>query len=131
MLGWACPVRLICPMPWPWHIPTAMARDANAAAERLGLPHRLKPEDIDADESFIAPGYGLPSPAGREALTLLATTEAILTDPTYSAKALAGLISDVRAKRYPPGAALVFIHTGGVPAIFADPAGVLPEPASA
>jgi 1-aminocyclopropane-1-carboxylate deaminase/D-cysteine desulfhydrase-like pyridoxal-dependent ACC family enzyme len=131
LLGWKCPVRLICPMPWPWHIPTAMARDANAAAERLGLPHRLKPEDIDADESFIAPGYGLPSPAGREALALLATTEAILTDPTYSAKALAGLIADVRAKKYPPGAALVFIHTGGVPAIFADPAGVLPEPGAA
>lgn len=131
LLGLPCPARLICPMPWPWHIPTAMARDANAAAERLGLPHRLKPEDIDADESFIAPGYGLPSDAGREALTLLATTEAILLDPTYSAKAMAGLIADVRAKRYPPGSVLVFIHTGGVPAIFADPAGVLPIPGPA
>jgi len=131
LLGLPCPARLICPMPWPWHIPTAMARDANAAAERLGLPHRLTPADIDADESFIAPGYGLPSAAGREALTLLATTEAILLDPTYSAKAMAGLIADVRAKRYPPGSVLVFIHTGGVPAIFADPAGVLPIPGPA
>jgi len=69
--------------------------------------------------------------AGREALTLLATTEAILLDPTYSAKAMAGLIADVRAKRYPPGSVLVFIHTGGVPAIFADPAGVLPIPGPA
>lgn len=131
LLGWTCPVRLICPMPWPWHIPTAMACDANAAAERLGIPHRLTPEDIDADESFIAPGYGLPSPAGREALALLATHEAILLDPTYTAKAMAGLIADVRAKKYPPGSVLVFIHTGGVPAIFADPAGVLPEAATA
>jgi 1-aminocyclopropane-1-carboxylate deaminase/D-cysteine desulfhydrase-like pyridoxal-dependent ACC family enzyme len=128
LLSLPYPVRLICPMHWPWHIPTAMARDANAAAERLGLPHRLTPDEIDADESFIAPGYGLPSPAGREALSLLATTEAILLDPVYTAKALAGLIADVRAKKYPPDSILVFIHTGGVPAIFADPAGVLAEP---
>jgi 1-aminocyclopropane-1-carboxylate deaminase/D-cysteine desulfhydrase-like pyridoxal-dependent ACC family enzyme len=118
-------VRLICPMHWPWHIPTAIAADANAAAERLGIGRRLQPEDIDADENFVAPGYGLPSPAGREALKLLATTEAILTDPVYSAKALAGLIADVRAGKYQPGSVLVFIHTGGVPAIFADPENVL------
>lgn len=124
-LGLSSVVRLICPMPWPWHIPTAMARDANVAAERLGIAHRLRPEDIDADENFIAPGYGFPSPAGREALNLLAKTEAILTDPVYSAKALAGLIADVRARKYRPGSVLVFIHTGGVPAIFADPHSVL------
>jgi 1-aminocyclopropane-1-carboxylate deaminase/D-cysteine desulfhydrase-like pyridoxal-dependent ACC family enzyme len=124
-LGLTCPVRLICPMHWPWHIPTALAKDANDAAERLGIPHRLRADDIDADESFVAPGYGLPSPAGREALQLLATTEAILTDPVYSAKALAGLVADVRARKYQPGAVLVFIHTGGVPAIFADPGSVV------
>ena len=52
-------------------------------------------------------------------------TEAILLDPVYSAKAMAGLIADVRAKKYSPGSVIVFIHTGGVPAIFADPAAVL------
>ncbi|MDB5309656.1 MAG: cuyA [Gemmataceae bacterium] len=125
LLGLDCPARLICPMHWPWHIPTALARDANDAAGRLGLPHRLTAADIDADESFVAPGYGLPSPAGREALQLLATREAILLDPVYSAKAMAGLIADVRAGKYKPGAVLVFIHTGGVPAIFADPSQVV------
>jgi 1-aminocyclopropane-1-carboxylate deaminase/D-cysteine desulfhydrase-like pyridoxal-dependent ACC family enzyme len=126
LLGFDCPARLICPLHWPWHIPTQMAKDANAAAEILGLPHRLEPGDIDADESYIAPGYGLPSPAGREALKLLATTEAILLDPTYSAKAMAALIADVRAGKYPRGSNIVFIHTGGIPAIFADPESVLP-----
>ena len=125
LLGLACPARLICPLHWPWHIPTQMAKDANAAAELLGVPHRLEPGDIDADESYIAPGYGLPSAAGREALKLLATTEAILLDPTYSAKAMAALIADVRAGKYPRGSTLVFIHTGGIPAVFADPEGVL------
>jgi D-cysteine desulfhydrase/L-cysteate sulfo-lyase len=126
VLGLDCPARLICPMHWPWHIPTAFAADATAAAELLGLPHRLTAAEIDADEGYVAPGYGLPSPAGREALHLLATTEAILLDPVYSAKAMAALIADVRAGKYPPGAVIVFIHTGGVPAIFADPQGVLP-----
>jgi 1-aminocyclopropane-1-carboxylate deaminase/D-cysteine desulfhydrase-like pyridoxal-dependent ACC family enzyme len=125
LLGQTCPIRLICPMPWPWHIPTALAKDANDAAEFLGLPHRLTADDIDAEESMIAPGYGKPSPAGQEALKLLATTEAILTDPVYSAKALAGLIADVRAKKYRKDAVIVFIHTGGVPAIFVNPKEVL------
>jgi 1-aminocyclopropane-1-carboxylate deaminase/D-cysteine desulfhydrase-like pyridoxal-dependent ACC family enzyme len=125
LLGLNCPARLICPMHWPWHIPTRMAQDANAAAEWMGLPHRLTATDIDADESYVAPGYGHPSPAGQEALHLLARTEAVLLDPVYSAKAMAGLVADVRTGRYPPGAVVVFIHTGGVPAVFADPEGVL------
>ena len=127
LLGLTCPARLICPMHWPWHIPTRTAEDATAAAKLLGLPHRLTAADIDADESYVAPGYALPSTAGREALDLLARTEAILTDPVYSAKALAALIADTRAGRYPPGSVLVFIHTGGVPAIFAEPEKVLPH----
>lgn len=127
LLGLTCPARLICPMGWPWHIPTATAADANSAAEMLGLLHRLTAVEIDADESYIAPGYGLPSAAGREALRLCATTEAILLDPVYTAKALAAVIADVRAERYRPGAVLIFIHTGGVPAVFAEPEKVLPE----
>jgi 1-aminocyclopropane-1-carboxylate deaminase/D-cysteine desulfhydrase-like pyridoxal-dependent ACC family enzyme len=126
LLGFECPARLICPMPWPWHIPTRTADDANAAAERMGVPHRVSVEEIDADESYIAPGYGLASPAGQEAMHLLATTEAILTDHVYTAKALAALVADVRAGKYPRGSSVVFIHTGGVPAIFAEPDKVLP-----
>ena len=127
MLGLPYPVRLICPMHWPWHIPTRIADDANAAAELLGSPHRLAATDIDADESYVAPGYGLPSAAGREAMHLLATTEAILLDHVYTAKALAALIADVRAGKYRPGSTLVFLHTGGVPAIFAEPGAVLSQ----
>lgn len=56
----------------------------------------------------------------------LATAAAILTDPVYSAKALAGLIADVRAKKDAKDAVVVYIHTGGVPAIFANPKEVLP-----
>jgi 1-aminocyclopropane-1-carboxylate deaminase/D-cysteine desulfhydrase-like pyridoxal-dependent ACC family enzyme len=124
-LGLKCPARLVCPMHWPWSIPQSMADAANAAADRLGIPTRLTPRDIDADESFVEPGYGLPSKRGQEALHLMARTEAILTDPTYSAKALAALVADVRAGKYRPGSVLVFIHTGGIPAVFVHPEQVL------
>ncbi|MDY3551100.1 pyridoxal-phosphate dependent enzyme [Gemmata sp. JC717] len=126
LLGLSGRARLICPMPWPWDIPTRMAEDATAAAALMGFPHRLAASDLDADESYIAPGYGLSSPAGQEAMHLLATTEAILTDHVYTAKALAALVADVRAGRYPRGSSVAFIHTGGVPAIFAEPEKVLP-----
>lgn len=128
LLGLTCPIRLICPMPWPWSIPEALARDANAAAEMLNVPHRLAASGIDADESYIAPGYGKPSSAGYHALQQLARTEAILLDPVYTAKAMAALMADVKTKRYTEGSTVVFIHTGGVPAIFADPESVLNEP---
>ncbi|MFO0935266.1 MAG: pyridoxal-phosphate dependent enzyme [Gemmataceae bacterium] len=128
LLGLTCPIRLICPMPWPWSIPEALANDANAAADMLGLPHRMTAAEIDADESYIAPGYGKPSRAGHDALKRLASTEAILLDPVYSAKAMAALMADVSSKRYAKDTAVVFIHTGGVPAIFAETEKVLREP---
>jgi D-cysteine desulfhydrase/L-cysteate sulfo-lyase len=125
LLSLRAAVKLICPMTWPWSIPESLANDANAAAAMIGLGPQLTAAEIDADESLIAPGYGKPSPEGREALHLLATTEAILLDPVYSAKAMAGLIRDVRAGRYAEGSTIVFIHTGGIPAIFSDPGSVM------
>src|ERR671932_257827 len=96
-----------------------MAAAANGAAELLGLPHRLTPADIDYTGDQIGADYGRLTPAGREALHLLARTEAILLDPVYTARALAGLIADVRSGRVPAGSAVVFMHTGGTPAVFA------------
>ena len=126
LLGLDGMAKLICPLHWPWDVPAQIATDANAAAALLGVPHRLAATDLEVDESFVAPGYGLASPTGLEAMHLLARTEAIVTDHVYTAKALAALIADVRAGRYRPGSAVVFIHTGGVPAIFAEPDQVLP-----
>jgi 1-aminocyclopropane-1-carboxylate deaminase/D-cysteine desulfhydrase-like pyridoxal-dependent ACC family enzyme len=119
VLGLSCKVRLVCPIRWPWDVADSMAGIANQAAELLGLPHRLGSGDIDATEDFIGPGYGVVTPEGWEALTLLATTEGILLDPVYTAKAMAALVHDVRRQLVPPGGPVVFIHTGGLPAIFA------------
>jgi 1-aminocyclopropane-1-carboxylate deaminase/D-cysteine desulfhydrase-like pyridoxal-dependent ACC family enzyme len=122
-------VRSVCPMRWPWDVRAEMAATANRAAELLDLPHRLSAADVEVTEAYIAPAYGRASPAGREALHLLATTEAILLDPVYTAKAMAGLIDDIRQRRIAPGDTVVFVHTGGVPAIFAQREEVYPTPA--
>jgi 1-aminocyclopropane-1-carboxylate deaminase/D-cysteine desulfhydrase-like pyridoxal-dependent ACC family enzyme len=119
VLGLPCPVRLICPIRWPWDVREDMAEVANRAAALLDLPHRLTPADIDATEDYIGPGYGHVTPEGWEALRLLARTEGILLDPVYTSKAMAALIADVRRQRVAPGEVVVFVHTGGTPAVFA------------
>jgi D-cysteine desulfhydrase/L-cysteate sulfo-lyase len=119
VLGLPCPARSICPIKWPWDNSADMAEVANGAAALLGLPHRLQGTDIHANEDYIGLGYGEVTPGGREAMDLLATTEGVLLDPVYTAKAMAALIDDVRRGRLEPGSTVVFIHTGGLPAVFA------------
>ncbi len=119
VLGQEGAVRLICPIRWPWDTREALAEMANQAAVLLALPHRLKARDIDASDDYIGPGYGQLTADGREAMDLLARTEGILLDPVYTAKAMAAMIHDVRGQRVAPGDLVVFIHTGGTPAVFA------------
>jgi len=112
-------IRLICPIRWPWDTPADIANVANQTAELLGLPHRLTAAEIDIRQDYIGPAYGAVTAAGREALDLLAKAEGILLDPSYTSKAMAGLIDDVRQGRVERGKPLVFLHTGGTPALFA------------
>lgn len=56
---------------------------------------------------------------GREAIRLLAEGNGVLLDPTYTAKAMAALIADIRAGSIAPDETVVFLHTGGAPALFA------------
>lgn len=95
-LGLRCPVHSIAPIKWDWDTAEDMASIANNAAKRLALPHRLTASDISLNEDYIGPSYGSPSEAGMEALQLVARHEAILLDPVYSSKAMAGLIDHIR-----------------------------------
>jgi L-cysteate sulfo-lyase len=119
VLGVSAAVRLVCPIRWPWQVQADMAEVANQAAALLGLPHRLTAGDIDATEDFVGAGYGVITGEGREALDLLARSEGILLDPVYTSKAMAALIADVRRRRLTPSDVVIFVHTGGLPAIFA------------
>jgi 1-aminocyclopropane-1-carboxylate deaminase/D-cysteine desulfhydrase-like pyridoxal-dependent ACC family enzyme len=119
VLGWPGRIRLLCPIRWPWDTPADLAEVATAAAALLGLPHRLTANDLDIRTDYIGDGYGSITAAGREAMKLLARCEGILLDPVYTAKAMAGLIDDIKNKRLGPDDTTVFIHTGGTPAVFA------------
>jgi len=77
-------------------------------------------EHVQVLDNFVGEGYGIPTPASTEALQLLARTEGLIIDPVYTAKAVAGLIHEVRAGRWPDGSNVLFWHTGGSPALFAD-----------
>ena len=74
---------------------------------------------IEADDRFVGDGYGMPSAASREAQSLLAGTEALVVDHTYTAKALAGMIAWIREGRVAPDATALFWHTGGQVGVFA------------
>lgn len=74
---------------------------------------------IEVDDRFVGDGYGIPTPASREALELAARTEAIFLDPTYTAKAMAALIAYVRQQRFTDKQTVVFWHTGGQVGLFA------------
>jgi 1-aminocyclopropane-1-carboxylate deaminase/D-cysteine desulfhydrase-like pyridoxal-dependent ACC family enzyme len=91
---------------------------AAATAERLGSSLRLGLDDLPS-EGFAGDGYGIPSAGGLHAIHLLATLEGMFLDPVYSSKGMAGLIAHVRSGRIAQGSTIVFVHTGGLPALFA------------
>jgi 1-aminocyclopropane-1-carboxylate deaminase/D-cysteine desulfhydrase-like pyridoxal-dependent ACC family enzyme len=85
----------------------------------LGYHIDLLPDDIMIDGGSIGPGYGIPTPECIDAIRLLARTEGLFFDPTYTGKALAGLISEIQEGRFGPEDTVVFLHTGGEPGLFA------------
>lgn len=76
--------------------------------------------DFVIDQNHYAPGYEMPSEGGTEAIRMLAREEGIFVDPVYSGKALAGLIADARSGRIPKDSNVLFLHTGGSTAFFAE-----------
>ena len=75
---------------------------------------------LDVDDGFIGGGYGVPSPESQEAVDLLARTEAMFVDHTYTAKAMAGLIAHVRRGTFSAARSVLFWHTGGQVGLFAQ-----------
>jgi D-cysteine desulfhydrase family pyridoxal phosphate-dependent enzyme len=94
-------------------------RIANEAASLAGIDTRVTPDDLFTDQGYIGAGYGIPTPECLEAIRLLAETEGILLDPVYTAKAMACLIDHARPGQLDPSSSVVFLHTGGAPALFA------------
>lgn len=90
---------------------------AQDAATLLDLP--FASQTIEVIAGHAGPAYGVPHAATIAALKLAARLEGLVLDPVYSAKGLAGLIALVREGRWGPDDHVVFVHTGGAPALFA------------
>ena len=95
-------------------------RIGNDSATRLGIAERLELNDLFTDQNYIGEGYGIPTPQGLEAIALLARTEGIVLDPCYTSKGMAALIHHVRTGGLSGDETVLFLHTGGFPAIFTE-----------
>ncbi|MET0133403.1 MAG: D-cysteine desulfhydrase family protein [Kibdelosporangium sp.] len=93
-------------------------RLVGAAGEVLGT--EIGPLDfVTLTDRAVGPGYGIPTARMWQALRLFASTEGITLDPVYSGKAAAALVDKVRTGEIGPRETVVFLHTGGLPGLFA------------
>jgi D-cysteine desulfhydrase family pyridoxal phosphate-dependent enzyme len=100
--------------------PHSVAHLATEVCTQLGEPHAFEAGDVPLVEgTYVGEVYGRPSEAGNAALVRLVRTEGILLDPVYTAKAFAGLLGEAAGGRLGAADPILFVHTGGLPALFA------------
>lgn len=88
-------------------------------AEHVGIKGKIPREAVLCFGDYVGAGYSLPTPGMTEAVKLLARTEAILLDPVYTGKTMAGMIDLVRKGYFKKDENILFVHTGGSPALYA------------
>lgn len=120
LLDWPIKVIGVSPIEWSnGSMADLVASCANSTAELLEVDERFLPADFTCLDSYIGPGYAQPSPEGLAAIRLVARTEGLLLDPVYTGKAMAGLIDHIASGQLRSDDRVIFLHTGGLPAIFA------------
>jgi D-cysteine desulfhydrase len=87
-------------------------------AQHVSLKLEISPEAVTCFDEYVGPGYSLPTPEMAEAVRLVARTEGILLDPVYTGKAMAGLIDLIRKGFFNKDDTVLFLHTGGSPALY-------------
>jgi len=92
---------------------------ATESGRLLGEELRFPPDTIAAYDDYVGQAYGVPTDAGKAAILAAARLEGLLLDPVYTGKAMAGLIDLARRGLLDPDMPVVFLHTGGIPALFA------------
>jgi len=93
---------------------------ATETADAVGEKLHFLPEEILVNDEYLGEGYGKPGEGEREALQLFAQKEGLLLDPVYTGRAAAGLIDLIRKGFFSPNDTVLFWHTGGAPALFAE-----------
>ena len=93
---------------------------ASATAEKLDQSIEITPADVLANADYCGAGYGVVTEQEREAIRLFAEYEGLLLDPVYTGRAAAGMIDLIRKGFFKTSETVLFLHTGGQPALFAD-----------
>ena len=91
---------------------------ANEVAQSLKLTDKIRREDVIVFDEYVGDGYSLPTDSMIEAVKLFAQLEGILLDPVYTGKAAAGLIGLIRQGYFKKDDNILFVHTGGSPALY-------------
>ena len=99
---------------------THVSELASSASEKLGNRLEFTPGEVLANADYCEAGYGVLTESEREAIHLFAKHEGLLLDPVYTGRAAAGMIDLIRQKFFKNGETVLFLHTGGQPALFAD-----------
>lgn len=92
---------------------------AERTLEKLGSANKIKREDVVVFDDYVGPGYSRPTQSMVDAVQLLARTEAILMDPVYTGKTMAGMLDLIRKGYFKDCENILFVHTGGSPALYA------------
>lgn len=92
---------------------------AQDVATLLGVPGGIPRDAVTALGDWVGPGYSLPTDEMVDAVQMVARLEGVLLDPVYTGKAMAGLIALVRRGTWTKGQKVLFVHTGGAPALYA------------
>jgi len=87
-------------------------------ADHVGVNFEIPRDAVNCFGDYVGPGYSLPTPEMAEAVKLVARTEGILLDPVYTGKTMAGLIDLVRRSYFKKDSNILFVHTGGSPALY-------------
>ena len=87
-------------------------------AEHVGVASGVPREAVDCNGDYWRPKYSVPNRKMVEAVNLMAKTEGILLDPVYTGKAMAGLVDLSRKGFFRKGENVLFVHTGGSPALY-------------
>jgi 1-aminocyclopropane-1-carboxylate deaminase/D-cysteine desulfhydrase-like pyridoxal-dependent ACC family enzyme len=93
---------------------------ASLTSEKLGKRIAFTPDEVLANDNYRSAGYGVLTELEREAIRLFATYEGLLLDPVYTGRAAAGMIDLIRKGFFKKNETVLFLHTGGQPALFAD-----------
>ena len=119
VLNWSTRIQGVSPVYWDMNIKEDIARICNQGAKMLDLNLEFNSNMINHDNNYVGKKYGVPTKDGIAAMNLLAKKEGLFLDPVYTSKGFAALIDYVKKGILKKGENVIFILTGGSPAVFA------------